>query len=222
MHSLIQRSQKDFSSVPASTDKHRHKPKDFIFWLLWFFLPECPPLGLESLRVDDSQIQASSYQRTGLGPHRGRLNIQVGPDLDQTSNMEHSKLLLTETQGDKRAGNRNLVNVMSWAAVSHQAGIQEINQSIRHHQYVDLLPIISAAFLLKWIDFKLKLNATHISSAFSRLVKIRHDKTPMTVCGFSDGFCRIQSQHCCLATSHSCSAVWKQLYHNQGQLWNLM
>uniref|UniRef100_A0A8C9ZM64 Carboxypeptidase X, M14 family member 1 n=1 Tax=Sander lucioperca TaxID=283035 RepID=A0A8C9ZM64_SANLU len=42
------------------------------------FLPDCPPLGLESLRVDDSQIQASSYQRTGLGPHRGRLNIQSG------------------------------------------------------------------------------------------------------------------------------------------------
>ncbi|XP_034015912.1 probable carboxypeptidase X1 [Thalassophryne amazonica] len=40
--------------------------------------PDCPPLGLESLRVDDSQIQASSYQRSGLGPHRGRLNIQSG------------------------------------------------------------------------------------------------------------------------------------------------
>ncbi|XP_041827738.1 probable carboxypeptidase X1 [Melanotaenia boesemani] len=40
--------------------------------------PDCPPLGLESLRVDDSQIRASSYQRSGLGPHRGRLNIQSG------------------------------------------------------------------------------------------------------------------------------------------------
>ncbi|XP_023141458.2 probable carboxypeptidase X1 [Amphiprion ocellaris] len=40
--------------------------------------PDCPPLGLESLNVDDSQIQASSYQRSGLGPHRGRLNIQSG------------------------------------------------------------------------------------------------------------------------------------------------
>ncbi|KAM4724504.1 putative carboxypeptidase X1 [Anableps anableps] len=39
---------------------------------------DCPPLGLESLRVDDSQIRASSYQRMGLGPHRGRLNIQSG------------------------------------------------------------------------------------------------------------------------------------------------
>uniref|UniRef100_A0A7N8X6E2 Carboxypeptidase X (M14 family), member 1a n=1 Tax=Mastacembelus armatus TaxID=205130 RepID=A0A7N8X6E2_9TELE len=39
---------------------------------------DCPPLGLESLRVDDSQIQASSYLRTGLGPHRGRLNMQAG------------------------------------------------------------------------------------------------------------------------------------------------
>ncbi|KAK2892190.1 probable carboxypeptidase X1 [Channa argus] len=39
---------------------------------------DCPPLGLESLWVDDSQITASSYQRIGLGPHRGRLNIQSG------------------------------------------------------------------------------------------------------------------------------------------------
>ncbi|XP_053191617.1 probable carboxypeptidase X1 [Scomber japonicus] len=39
---------------------------------------DCPPLGLESLRVDDSQITASSYPRTGLGPHRGRMNIQSG------------------------------------------------------------------------------------------------------------------------------------------------
>ncbi|KAL7380669.1 hypothetical protein ABVT39_022048 [Epinephelus coioides] len=39
---------------------------------------DCPPLGLESLRVDDTQMQASSYQRMGLGPHRGRLNIQSG------------------------------------------------------------------------------------------------------------------------------------------------
>ncbi|KAJ6658590.1 hypothetical protein lerEdw1_019978 [Lerista edwardsae] len=39
---------------------------------------ECPPLGLESLRVRDSQLRASSIKRYGLGPHRGRLNIQSG------------------------------------------------------------------------------------------------------------------------------------------------
>ncbi|XP_045837144.1 probable carboxypeptidase X1 isoform X2 [Meles meles] len=41
--------------------------------------PGCPPLGLESLRVSDSQLEASSSQSFGLGPHRGRLNIQVFP-----------------------------------------------------------------------------------------------------------------------------------------------
>ncbi|KAM6313463.1 putative carboxypeptidase X1 [Aegotheles albertisi] len=40
--------------------------------------PSCPPLGLESLRVQDSQLRASSHQRQGLGAHRGRLNIQSG------------------------------------------------------------------------------------------------------------------------------------------------
>ncbi|GAA6221989.1 probable carboxypeptidase X1 [Lates japonicus] len=39
---------------------------------------ECPPLGLESLRVKDTQLRASSFKRRGLGPHRGRLNIQSG------------------------------------------------------------------------------------------------------------------------------------------------
>ncbi|XP_043919219.1 probable carboxypeptidase X1 isoform X2 [Protopterus annectens] len=39
---------------------------------------ECPPLGLESLRVEDTQLRASSYQRFGLGAHRGRLNMQAG------------------------------------------------------------------------------------------------------------------------------------------------
>ncbi|XP_061107560.1 probable carboxypeptidase X1 isoform X1 [Conger conger] len=39
---------------------------------------ECPPLGLESLRVKDRDLRASSYKRRGLGPHRGRLNIQSG------------------------------------------------------------------------------------------------------------------------------------------------
>ncbi|XP_065519172.1 probable carboxypeptidase X1 isoform X3 [Lathamus discolor] len=40
--------------------------------------PSCPPLGLESLRVRDSQLRASSHKRYGLGAHRGRLNIQSG------------------------------------------------------------------------------------------------------------------------------------------------
>ncbi|XP_075037655.1 putative carboxypeptidase X1 [Mixophyes fleayi] len=39
---------------------------------------QCPPLGLESLRVTDYQLRASSIKRYGLGSHRGRLNIQSG------------------------------------------------------------------------------------------------------------------------------------------------
>uniref|UniRef100_A0A3Q2XKG7 Carboxypeptidase X, M14 family member 1 n=1 Tax=Hippocampus comes TaxID=109280 RepID=A0A3Q2XKG7_HIPCM len=44
----------------------------------WASSSECPPLGLESLKVKDTQLRASSYKRRGLGPHRGRLNIQSG------------------------------------------------------------------------------------------------------------------------------------------------
>uniref|UniRef100_A0A8C4QFI1 F5/8 type C domain-containing protein n=1 Tax=Eptatretus burgeri TaxID=7764 RepID=A0A8C4QFI1_EPTBU len=39
---------------------------------------ECPPLGLESMRVKDTQFIASSSKRIGLAPYRGRLNIQSG------------------------------------------------------------------------------------------------------------------------------------------------
>ncbi|XP_005994602.1 inactive carboxypeptidase-like protein X2 isoform X2 [Latimeria chalumnae] len=38
----------------------------------------CPPLGLETLRIDDFQLHASTVKRYGLGAHRGRLNIQAG------------------------------------------------------------------------------------------------------------------------------------------------
>ncbi|KAK9964770.1 hypothetical protein ABG768_005914 [Culter alburnus] len=44
--------------------------------------PDCPPLGLESLKVSDDQLEASSYWSVGLGPHRGRLNIQSGLEDD--------------------------------------------------------------------------------------------------------------------------------------------
>ncbi|MEQ2188198.1 hypothetical protein GOODEAATRI_012573, partial [Goodea atripinnis] len=37
---------------------------------------ECPPIGLETLKIDDFQLHASSTKRYGLGAHRGRLNIQ--------------------------------------------------------------------------------------------------------------------------------------------------
>lgn len=39
--------------------------------------PECPPMGLETLKIDDFQLHASTTKRYGLGAHRGRLNIQV-------------------------------------------------------------------------------------------------------------------------------------------------
>ena len=34
-------------------------------------------MGLETLKIDDVQLHASTMKRYGLGPHRGRLNIQV-------------------------------------------------------------------------------------------------------------------------------------------------
>ncbi|XP_030687850.1 inactive carboxypeptidase-like protein X2 isoform X4 [Globicephala melas] len=38
----------------------------------------CPPLGLETLKITDFQLHASTSKRYGLGAHRGRLNIQAG------------------------------------------------------------------------------------------------------------------------------------------------
>lgn len=39
--------------------------------------PECPPIGLESHRIEDDQMLASSMLRHGLSAQRGRLNMQV-------------------------------------------------------------------------------------------------------------------------------------------------
>ncbi|XP_030196791.1 inactive carboxypeptidase-like protein X2 [Gadus morhua] len=39
---------------------------------------ECPPMGMETLKIDDFQLHASTIKRYGLGAHRGRLNIQAG------------------------------------------------------------------------------------------------------------------------------------------------
>ncbi|TRZ16011.1 hypothetical protein HGM15179_011085 [Zosterops borbonicus] len=42
----------------------------------------CPPVGLESHRIEDDQILASSMLRHGLGAQRGRLNMQAGTNED--------------------------------------------------------------------------------------------------------------------------------------------
>lgn len=38
-------------------------------------------MGLETLKIDDFQLHASTTKRYGLGAHRGRLNIQVRREL---------------------------------------------------------------------------------------------------------------------------------------------
>ncbi|KAM4874453.1 adipocyte enhancer-binding protein 1 [Thomomys bottae] len=43
---------------------------------------KCPPIGMESHRIEDNQIRASSMLRHGLGAQRGRLNIQAGTNED--------------------------------------------------------------------------------------------------------------------------------------------
>ncbi|XP_007942330.1 adipocyte enhancer-binding protein 1 [Orycteropus afer afer] len=43
---------------------------------------KCPPIGMESHRIEDNQIRASSMLRHGLGAQRGRLNMQAGPNED--------------------------------------------------------------------------------------------------------------------------------------------
>ncbi|KAM5172820.1 adipocyte enhancer-binding protein 1 isoform 2-T3 [Mantella aurantiaca] len=43
---------------------------------------KCPPIGMESHRIEDDQILASSMLRHGLHAQRGRLNMQAGTDED--------------------------------------------------------------------------------------------------------------------------------------------
>lgn len=44
-----------------------------------FFPSDCPPLGLESHRVEEDQLLASSQSHHGFSAQRGRLNMQVLP-----------------------------------------------------------------------------------------------------------------------------------------------
>uniref|UniRef100_A0A8C6TZX9 Carboxypeptidase X (M14 family), member 1a n=1 Tax=Neogobius melanostomus TaxID=47308 RepID=A0A8C6TZX9_9GOBI len=67
----------DHGSVTVSSRSRKIRQTPFLCIMCDSFV-DCPPLGLESMRVHDSQIRASSTLRTGLGPHRGRLNIQSG------------------------------------------------------------------------------------------------------------------------------------------------
>ncbi|XP_060643667.2 adipocyte enhancer-binding protein 1 [Anolis sagrei] len=43
---------------------------------------KCPPIGMESHRIEDDQILSSSMLRHGLGAQRGRLNMQAGSNED--------------------------------------------------------------------------------------------------------------------------------------------
>ncbi|XP_058152686.1 adipocyte enhancer-binding protein 1 [Dasypus novemcinctus] len=43
---------------------------------------KCPPIGMESHRIEDNQIRASSMLRHGLGAQRARLNMQAGAQED--------------------------------------------------------------------------------------------------------------------------------------------
>uniref|UniRef100_A0A674I7P2 Adipocyte enhancer-binding protein 1 n=1 Tax=Terrapene triunguis TaxID=2587831 RepID=A0A674I7P2_9SAUR len=45
-------------------------------------LQSAPPIGMESHRIEDDQILASSMLRHGLGAQRGRLNMQAGSNED--------------------------------------------------------------------------------------------------------------------------------------------
>ncbi|KAM7418161.1 hypothetical protein PAMA_017689 [Pampus argenteus] len=83
----------------------------------------CPPLGLESLKVKDSQLKASSYKRRGLGPHRGRLNIQYR---DKKQWLEVDALRPTRFTGVILQG-RN--SIWSWDVV-HSYKVQFSNDSV--------------------------------------------------------------------------------------------
>ncbi|KAI2658195.1 Inactive carboxypeptidase-like protein X2 [Labeo rohita] len=52
-------------------------------------LTDCPPLGLETLKIDDFQLHASTMRHYGLGPHRGRLNIQISSIIASSGSTLH-------------------------------------------------------------------------------------------------------------------------------------
>lgn len=47
------------------------------FLLFCVFMKECPPLGMESHRMESDQLSASSVSQYRFAPQRARLNMQV-------------------------------------------------------------------------------------------------------------------------------------------------
>ncbi|KAK1903879.1 putative carboxypeptidase X1 [Dissostichus eleginoides] len=102
-------------------------------------VPQCPPLGLESLKVKDHQLRASSSRRRGLGPHRGRLNIQSGIEdgdiydggwcsqlRDQSQWLQVDALRLTRFTGVILQGR---ASIWSWNLV-YSYGVQFSNDTL--------------------------------------------------------------------------------------------
>lgn len=68
---------------------HEHYPYRPIYHPCYL---ECPPMGLETLKIDDFQLHASTTKRYGLGAHRGRLNIQVRREYKALALLGHGYL----------------------------------------------------------------------------------------------------------------------------------
>lgn len=49
-----------------------------------FYLAECPPLGMESHKIEPDQLSASSMSQYHFAPQRARLNMQVHNNQDRT------------------------------------------------------------------------------------------------------------------------------------------
>ncbi|CAI9606336.1 unnamed protein product [Staurois parvus] len=75
--------QKPAKNSSKKTEKNKKASEKFVYGMneekiVQDVRESCPPLGLETLKVTDFQLHASTVKRYGLGAHRGRLNIQAG------------------------------------------------------------------------------------------------------------------------------------------------
>ena len=80
-----------------------------IFSGLCLYAAECPPLGMESHKVEPDQLSASSVSQYSFSPQRARLNMQVYNNQGTTAEVSTRVPIKTLNRHQLRAASENTV-----------------------------------------------------------------------------------------------------------------
>lgn len=70
----------------------------YILCCVSVYVAECPPLGMESHKIESDQLSASSMSQYSFAPQRARLNMQVHTNPSGSARLNTLQLSLTYSQ----------------------------------------------------------------------------------------------------------------------------